>query len=335
MRPDPGGAIGELRAQTRAVLRNHLPPGTPVALLDFPNHQNAGDSLIWLGERGYVRDLGLDARYLASAATYDGRALRTHLPAGGSILLHGGGNFGDLSPDLQAFRERIVRDHTDHQIVQLPQSIHFRDPRRLHSAIEAFAAHPDVVLLVRDQPGTRQASIDFASATVEFCPDGAFGADMPTRRVTPSVDVGLLLRTDQERASDHELRFTRGTTSAQHDWGLTGTDLLAWKVMRVPSFLPGPNRLHALSFDGLAKLNVRRAVEFLSSARVVVTDRLHAAVMCALMRRPVICLDNSYGKVSRIVTDYLGAVPGVHLVGSDDEAAALATDLLASEPDGA
>ncbi|HYF46726.1 MAG TPA: hypothetical protein VD926_10990, partial [Acidimicrobiales bacterium] len=31
------------------VLHDLLPIGTPVALVNFPNHANAGDSAIWLG----------------------------------------------------------------------------------------------------------------------------------------------------------------------------------------------------------------------------------------------------------------------------------------------
>ena len=47
--------------------------------------------------------------------------------AGGTILLHGGGNFGDLWPIYQRFREHVIAAFPDHRIVQLPQTVHFRD----------------------------------------------------------------------------------------------------------------------------------------------------------------------------------------------------------------
>ncbi|MDI5788788.1 hypothetical protein PO124_11350 [Bacillus licheniformis] len=39
--------------------------------------------------------------------------------------LSGGGNFGDLYPHFQQFRERVVEHYPDNRIVILPQSIYY------------------------------------------------------------------------------------------------------------------------------------------------------------------------------------------------------------------
>jgi exopolysaccharide biosynthesis predicted pyruvyltransferase EpsI len=40
------------------------------------------------------------------------------------ILLHGGGNFGDVWPGFQRFREQVIRESPNRRIIQLPQTIH-------------------------------------------------------------------------------------------------------------------------------------------------------------------------------------------------------------------
>jgi len=71
------------------------------------------------------------------------------------------------------------------------------------------------------------------------------------------------------------------------------------------------NRFQLAGYQKLAQINVRRAVRTLSRGRIVVTDRLHAAVLGTLLGLPVIAMDNSYGKVSSIYNDYLGSLPAV------------------------
>ena len=45
-----------MRLRLEESLRPLLPPGGPVALLDFPVYPNVGDSAIWLGAVATLRD---------------------------------------------------------------------------------------------------------------------------------------------------------------------------------------------------------------------------------------------------------------------------------------
>src|SRR5512141_721889 len=101
--------VAEQKAELRRVL-DPLLRGTPgVALLDFPSHSNVGDSAIWLGERALLRSIGAPVRYCADLESFDPEACRAAHPEGGAILLHGGGNLGDVWPRHQEFRERVIR----------------------------------------------------------------------------------------------------------------------------------------------------------------------------------------------------------------------------------
>ena len=91
--------VAHLSKKVDEVLRPLLPPGTPCALLDFPNHSNVGDSAIWLGERAWLRRHGLDVVYACDVNTYSREQLAARIGQG-VLLLHGGGNLGDLWVDL-------------------------------------------------------------------------------------------------------------------------------------------------------------------------------------------------------------------------------------------
>jgi len=139
------------QAALRALYAAHVGHGDRYALVDFPDHANVGDSAIWLGEVAMLRAVtGNDPDYVCTWDGFDPDAFARASPHG-VLFLHGGGNLGDIWPHHQQFRERMVAQVRDRRIVQLPQSIHFRDPARLTPFAEAVAAHPDFHLYVRDR----------------------------------------------------------------------------------------------------------------------------------------------------------------------------------------
>jgi pyruvyl transferase EpsO len=52
----------------------------------------------------------------------------------------------------------------------------------------------------------------------------------------------------------------------------------------------------------------------------VVTDRLHAHILCLLLGIPHAVLDNSYGKLTRFLDAWTGDIAGVHRADSAQHA---------------
>ena len=310
--------VGELENRALAVLRRVLAGAGQVALLDFPAHTNAGDSLIYLGQDRLLRAAGCSVGYVADTRTYDPAVLRRRVPHG-PILLQGGGNLGDRWLPTQEFRERVVADFPERPIVQLPQSIDFTDPVRQRRAGEIFARHPDLLLLMRDHRSLDRARAAFPGNRVEFCPDLAVGVGRLPRPSTPDHDVVMLLREDSERAAAHRYALPPGTTVLRADWGFRGWSRARWSLLMAPSAVSrraaplraGAQGLVERSFDELARFSVDAASALLSRGRIVVTDRLHATVLAALMGIPVIALDNANGKISAAHAAYLHRWPEI------------------------
>lgn len=317
----------DLRRATVATLRDALAGSRNVALVDAPNQRNVGDSLIWAGEVAYFRQLGLRVRYVADLHTYDARSLRRSMP-NGIVLLHGGGNLGDLWPGHQLLRERVLEDLPDYRVVQLPQSIEFTDPLRADAARQIMERHHDFHLLIRDSLSLAKARDLFPEVNSTFCPDMALGWDAPRSRRTPRLPASILAiaRADKEASSglqDLPLDSLPAAKISRTDWYPRGWRLPLWNCLRRASklyelyvrarrrrlpWLPVglPDRSGSLVIAALNRLNISGAVALYRPASVVISDRLHAHVLAALMGREHVVLDNNYRKVSTIFDDYTG-----------------------------
>ncbi|QDG90687.1 polysaccharide pyruvyl transferase family protein [Pseudarthrobacter sp. NIBRBAC000502770] len=323
------GALEQIQDETLTILSGLLVRGQHVALVDFPNHENSGDALIFLGQMRYLDKLGVHVDYIADGSRYNPEHLRALVP-NGPILIQGGGNFGDRWEYMQALRERVISDFPDRDIIQLPQGIDFQDGTRLEQAQQVLGAHPSLTLLIRDHAGVERTRELFPTANVIFCPDMAFGYGEVSAGEAP-LDAVVLRRNDSESLESTE-RFEMHPMEryVDLDWGLTGFRKALDKVMHVPGAVT--KRIPALAvalypiqrraYMAIAENNVRQAVSILNRGRLVVTNRLHATVLAALMGKPVVAMDNANGKISAIIGDYLGRMPGVRYAPSIKEAEA-------------
>ena len=305
-----------IRDQTRKILDEVVGANTTVALLDFPSHQNVGDSMILMGETSYLAQGGNVIGYVTDIFRYDHMTLRRRVP-NGPILMQGGGNFGDIWPPFQAFRERIVQEFPDRKIVQLPQTVYFKSAAAAARANGVLRRHNNYTLLVRDKPSLERARLQLPDVRAIYCPDLALGWEpkIPAGRLNQNRMV-VLARNDREARSGlvDNLRSTIGPHDKVVDWGLTGGDRIVWDVVRIPArfakLFPRARSsrllypLFVFSYRKNAELNIRAGIRELAAAELVVTDRLHAHILAGLLGVRHLVLDNNYGKVSSIYNDY-------------------------------
>jgi pyruvyl transferase EpsO len=296
--PSRGVLVEALAREIERVLDPLVPAGGPVALLDFPEAPNVGDSMIWAGTLRYLARRGATIRYACSNSSWSPATLARRI-GDGAILLAGGGNFGDLYPDHQELREAVIEAFPRHRIVQLPQSVHFESEGALERARRVIGRHRALTLLARDRVtwvGMRR----WFDAPATLCPDMAFalGALPRTPAVAPVVWLARM---------DKESRVAHGPAPSgveRRDW-LTddrsfadGARHLLRRILgRWPRLRPLLQDPLAATYPAVAAERVERGRRILSRGRVVVSDRLHAHVLCLLLGIPHMVLDNTYGKV--------------------------------------
>jgi len=294
--------IESLNARIDEALEGLIPRDRPWALLDFPHAPNVGDSLIWLGEVAWFERHGYRPPcYTCSNYTFSPEVLRRRI-GDGTIVLSGGGNFGDLYPPHQEMRNAVLDAFPDRPIVQLPQTIHFESDEAQRHAAAHVAAHGQVTILARDEDSLETARA--FGAAPRLCPDMAFVlGEMPW---SPPARGGTLWmhRQDKECATDLDAEAPEGVRMIEwlEDWKtptLAFYLLLARQLRYRPGLRPLFQPMLSATYAAVAGQRVQRGVRIIGGGRFVITDRLHGHILAILMGIPHAVLDNAYGKVAR------------------------------------
>ncbi|WP_371357584.1 polysaccharide pyruvyl transferase family protein, partial [Hydrocoleum sp. CS-953] len=150
------------------------------ALLQYPRHINIGDHLIWLGTVFYLTNVLKTKIAYASSLESFSQAEMDEKIGDSPIILHGGGNLGDVWYKQQKFREDVISKNHHRQIIVMPQTIYFQNKSYLEKSAKVFNSHPNLTLCVRDRYSYDLAIKHFDNCRVILAPDMAFQmAEMP------------------------------------------------------------------------------------------------------------------------------------------------------------
>ncbi|MET0574928.1 MAG: polysaccharide pyruvyl transferase family protein [Mesorhizobium sp.] len=310
--------IAKLQDMIHDCLKDYVLADEPMAILDFPDIRNCGDSAIWLGEMAYLKDrYRKRPAYVSRIDDFSAEELEQVMP-NGPIFIHGGGNFGDLWVAHQDFRERVLERFPNRQIIQFPQSIHYKSKERVEQSARAIGRHKNFVLLVRDEESKHFAEKHF-DCQVRLCPDMAFAIG-GLEPVAAEFPVLAMLRVDLEKAGDLDL--SAYPDLPVEDWTTeSARRVRVSKAIGAASGLlalkPGEVRLRKL--DAAAHNRFRRGIRQISRGRAIVTDRLHVHICSLLLGRPHAVLDNSYGKVRRFMNAFSGGSDLSYMAASLDD----------------
>jgi exopolysaccharide biosynthesis predicted pyruvyltransferase EpsI len=334
------------------LLQQALAPlGQPrqCALLNYPNHVNIGDHMIWAGTVDYLQRVNQTRiAYTGAPDSYSERSLNLALSPADPILLHGGGSLGDLWPDRQEFHERVVAGNPNRPVIVLPQSMHFRDAGRARRAADIFNAHGGLTLFMREQCSYARACELFTNCRVHLAPDMAFQLAGFFDSARPAAATTLLLsRRDHEALPGSErmagidhahqdwVSFERKWRWGRHSIPLSRTLARWYREGWQRRFLaPGEYRLRAAWLDDLRADPATSALAAgpgcgfslgliwdgchqLRSHRALVTDRLHAHLLATMLGMPSLLRPNSYDKNKSFHETWLSDIPWCRFVADD------------------
>jgi len=314
------------------ALDSLIPTGAPIALFDFSNYSNIGDSAIWLGEVKYLKNHPQSKIIFCDCQTSLDRLPK--LPHETIIFIHGGGNFGDLWIRHQIFRLNLVKNYVDHRIIQFPQSIHFENESIFEETRNILALHPDFHLFVRDQESLSIAQ-SLHEGHCELCPDMAlYLGNIEYPKLSKKSKIFALMRTDKEKViavnqqSDDELKVMDWISEPR--FAMRTVYRIIQRLAKVHPLLQMLLFRHNYNlFNALSSYRVKRGCEMLSSGRIVITDRLHAHILCSMMNIPHVVLDNSYRKIGSFRDSWQTGVGICETAASFEEAVILANKISA------
>lgn len=328
-----------IREELLRIWKPELSPCKHAVLLGLPSHGNAGDILIWEGTRTALKALGVDLLYEAPAGLGNWDRIEMLAKRGATVLILGGGSLGDIWPHEEVFRRRIIQSLPYARIIQLPQTARYTEERWAQQSRRVFDKHPDLTFMLRDGRSLEHFQKLFPRQRSIFSPDAALALGGRPRVRPAEVDVLVMARGDSERGLLDPRKVAEPFEHRVEDWTTLENLPLQWRVSRRLDRRWGdslarrrayPNWLQQSSLGHFRRSTLRAISRQLSAARLVVTDRLHVHIACALLDIPHVVVDNSYGKIRAIFDSYTFRLRGAYLVDAVDEGQTLVAGLLAA-----
>jgi len=255
-----------------------------VFLVMTPEHGNIGDHAIAASEAALLKKLGVsfvelsgkDCRQMADTHIL-------HYLNGHKILINGGGNLGTLWMDAELLQRKIIQANSKSTIVFLPNTIYYEDSdwgkKEFNKSKKIYNHHKNLYLFAREKYSyeiMKQAYLN-----VKLIPDMVLSMP-PYEKNYERNGCILCLRSDLEktRTEDQE-------KEVYHQAELLFGDNIHVTDMVINRYISRDEREQIIN----AKLD-----EF-SKARLVITDRLHAMIFCALSGTPCIVINSRSHKV--------------------------------------
>jgi exopolysaccharide biosynthesis predicted pyruvyltransferase EpsI len=334
-------AIRDRHNHIADLLKSSLPQATEhgsstyhhkVILVDPAYHASVADHMLTLGALVFLRGLGVhpSEEVIQCGPSYQRTVERCdrlkwwtdpnveRLPA----LSHAGGNWGDLWPKHHKLRNQLIQKYAERNLllIVMPQSLYYanKDLEMEESmAIEESlmpsgnnsqnaSKSTNIYLLWREHFSLNEAKRLYPHATNILMPDIAFQlGPYEAQPLSPSdprsVDIVFFLRDDKESVD------------------CTGRDPLIIRNMLTAlggaegeksTFVVVDWNDRLKMFNSSSYLFTDTAIMMLSAGRVVICDRLHAAILSYLSGIPFIFIDQLTGKISKTLSVALASAEG-------------------------
>lgn len=263
-----------------------------IFIIATPRHSNLGDHAIVYAELKLLRDIGLAERVVEiSNVDYlnNKNLIRQYILNEDILIIDGGGNMGTLWPAEDDKITEIVDTYSNNVIIIFPQTCFYlpvpESNDRLQRNRKVYQQAKRLIITLRDQ------------ASYEFCVNNFVGV-----RFICIPDIVLYINDLEIRKKNHR----NGVLLCfRDDLEKVISDL---EIMRVINRLKQQgliyNKTSTLAHNSVSKKHrnselLKKWDEF-SSAKLVITDRLHGMIFAAITGTPCLAIDNLSCKVSGV-----------------------------------
>ena len=272
--------------------------------VDVPVYFNIGDHLISGGTFDFFKRKAVRLEEVVPITCFD-RACVEDIDV---VVFQGGGNFGDIWPDIHERRMQIV-EHllaAGKEVVILPQSICYQSSQLRDRDARIIKFNKNFHLFTRDQNSFQIAS--------EISSNAYLAPDMAHQLYDRLLDV----RKSVHIANDNIALFRKDKEAISARKGYISTlDCLDWDdiVSQTPYYRTMKRYIklyrwihckigvsgYEREMSGWKSTSwkiILHAAKCFAKANVVITDRLHGVILSALVGRKFKAVDNNYGKLS-------------------------------------
>lgn len=271
-----------------------------------PDLGNLGDLAIGIAQRSFLERQLPDYAIVEvpHGLTYEAaREVANCIAAEDVVFLTGGGNLGTIYPEAERQRRFLIRKFARTRIIVFPQSVFFAQTRSgmrcLDQSMRIYNRHPQLTLIARDKPSFDQMKACFPANRILLWPDVVLLLPPMQPSLSRKRRIILSIRRDNESSLDAER-----TAAIER--------MVAAKGMEMVFRDTNIDNLHHNMAD--RHRPVREIWMSYANSRMVITDRLHGVIFCAITGTPCIALNNNNSKVQNLIETWLGDVSFIALL---------------------
>ena len=241
----------------------------------IPTHGNLGDQFIVEATLQLLKKEFSDFEVVEvdDDQTYQSlNSIKSIINPNDIVILHGGGNMGDLYPTSEIQRRDLIKSFPKNQILIMTQTAFFSETswgrKQLAKSAKVYNSHPNLTILAREQKSYDFMQEHFNQAKIVKVPDIVFGYEFEAK---PNREyIMTLIRSDEESILSNPRQLLRDL-DREYDQLLIYDNYVARRVDDI-------NR----------QAELRSFIGRLMGAKVVITDRMHGMILCAITGTPCI-----------------------------------------------
>ena len=313
--------IKKYRIQRKELIKSST---NSVFLVGTPTHPNVGDSAIAYSEGVFLKKIlpkgipivEITEDLLRKNATLVIRKLSKSPKS--LLMLHGGGNMGDLWIDQEMLRRKLLARFSDRRIIMFPQSIFYsKTEAGMAQKIASVPIYNDkekLTLIAREKMSYDIMRSLYPQTQALMIPDIVLSTSPGDFGVKPQSRDGVLmcLRNDGEKCVKDFVWNQLKQSILQLGYEVRFTDMSADRMIN----------------KEIREEIIKKKMQEFCCAELAITDRLHGMVFAVLTGTPCLVFGNYNHKVKGTY-DWIHYLPFVRFVKTKEEADSAIPELLA------
>jgi pyruvyl transferase EpsI len=255
----------------------------------IPDYGNIGDQAIAVATFRYIEDYFNDYEIvkieLQDTFLFMKAAIKAY-EEGDLIVLQGGGNMGNLYPDIERYRKFVIKYFKQSKIISFPTTVSYTDDSRgrkcLLRDVLIYSECKDLTLIAREKFSYDIMKSNFKSNKVILNPDIVL---FYSKYIKPSEylrhDILICIRHDFESKLSNENR----------------EELMYFLDDNFNGYLLYETQQAHKINEYMRVREVSSALEVFKHSKLVITDRLHGMIFAAITGAPCIAISSRDHKI--------------------------------------
>ncbi len=260
-----------------------------IYILTEPEYGNLGDQAIALATTFFLKDNFPGYKIVEVSIDDTYRYLREILANSNKddlFLLQGGGNMGNLYPDIEAARRFCIKHIKNRRIISMPTTVTYTDDERgrkdLSRSKRIYSSNPNLILIAREKYSYEIMQKEYPCNKSFLLPDIVFY--LSTRvRINKELrqDHVICLRREIESNLSREETYTLINQFCQH----------------YPDAFLYDTTVNRNVTAELREYEIFSLLHEFQRAKVVLTDRMHGMIFCSITGTPCVIIKSLDNKI--------------------------------------